>query len=147
MHSADGHNAGDHAARSGSLEDWLGRTERSEELSKYTTDELIADLRRQAGMRNATWPCVLLRDLLPLCDEIERLKDNAASLRTQRDYLMAAARRTLEESGHLADGDNCTLLVLKRAVETLEEVGAGGTATELHNANVTGLAPSQETTK
>jgi CO dehydrogenase/acetyl-CoA synthase gamma subunit (corrinoid Fe-S protein) len=66
-------------------------------------------------------------------NEIERLKDNAASLRTQRDYLMAAARRTLEENGHLADGDNCTLLVLKRAVETLQEVGAGTTATELHN--------------
>ncbi len=59
------------------------------------------------------------------CDEIERLKDNVALLRTQRDYLMSSVRRTLEENGHLADGDNCTLLVLKRAVKTLEEVGAG----------------------
>ncbi len=67
-------------------------------------------------------------------NEIERLKDNAASLRTQRDYLMAAARRTLDENGHLADGDNCTLLVLKRAVETLQEVGSGTTATDGHNA-------------
>ena len=74
-------------------------------------------------------------------NEIERLKDSAASLRTQRDYLMAAARRTLEENGHLADGDNCTLLVLKRAVETLQKVDAGGTATELHNVEFSGGAP------
>ena len=74
-------------------------------------------------------------------NEIERLKDSAASLRTQRDYLMAAARRTLDENGHLADGDNCTLLLLKRAVETLQEVVDGTTAIELHNAELSGPRP------
>lgn len=49
----------------------------------------------------------------------ETLKDEVASLRTQRDYLLSAARRTLDDNGHLADGDVCTLIVLKRAVETL----------------------------
>lgn len=34
----------------------------------------------------------------------------------QRDELLAAATQTLEENGHLADGDNCTLKVLKDAV-------------------------------
>lgn len=38
------------------------------------TDEIVAELRRQRAMRNATWPCVLLKDLMPLCDEYERLR-------------------------------------------------------------------------
>jgi hypothetical protein len=61
-------------------------------------------------------------------DEIDRL-------RKQRDFLLSAARRTLAENAHLADGDVCTLIVLKRAVETLEEVGAGRTADSGHNLN------------
>lgn len=48
------------------------------QLIRYTVAELIAEIRRQAAMRNATWPCVLLRDLLPLCDAFERLRDAAA---------------------------------------------------------------------
>lgn len=64
-----------------------------------------------------------------LCVEaLEAQADEIARLRTQRDYLLSAARRTLDENGHLADGDVCTLLVLKRAVEMLAEVGAGETA-------------------
>ena len=62
-------------------------------------------------------------------DEIDRL-------RKQRDFLLSAARRTLAENAHLADGDVCTLLVLKRAVEALAKVGAGRTA---HNAKAVGL--------
>jgi len=55
-----------------------------------------------------------------LCVEaLEELLDEIARLRTQRDYLLSAARRTMDENGHLADGDVCTLIVLKRAVETL----------------------------
>lgn len=37
-----------------------------------------------------------------LCDELERLR--------------GAIRKTLDENGHLADGDNCTLIHLKRAI-------------------------------
>lgn len=36
-------------------------------------------------------------------DEIERLR--------------AAIRKTLDENGHLADGDNCTLAELKKVIE------------------------------
>lgn len=32
------------------------------------------------------------------------------------DILRAAIRKTLDENGHLADGDNCTLIELKRAI-------------------------------
>mgnify|MGYP007082236112 CR=1 FL=1 len=45
----------------------------------YTTPKgLIAELRRQAGLPHATWPCVLLKHLMPLCDEYERLASEAA---------------------------------------------------------------------
>jgi hypothetical protein len=46
--------------------------------NRYTPKELIAALRRQAAMRNATWPCVLLKDILVLCDENERLQEALA---------------------------------------------------------------------
>lgn len=48
----------------------------------------------------------------------------------QRDELLAAIETTLDENGHLADGDNCTLIALKRA---LAKIGAGDTATDGHN--------------
>lgn len=53
----------------------------------------------------------------------------------QRDDLMAAIRLTLDENGHLADGDVCTL---KRLKDALAKVGADGTAAELHNVEVSG---------
>jgi predicted RNA-binding Zn-ribbon protein involved in translation (DUF1610 family) len=34
----------------------------------------------------------------------------------ERDALRAAILQTLDENGHLADGDDCTLIALKRAV-------------------------------
>lgn len=48
--------------------------------AKPTIDQLIAELRHQRAMRNATWPCVLLRDLMPLCDEVGRLRQIIADL-------------------------------------------------------------------
>lgn len=45
-----------------------------------------------------------------LREEIERLDSESCRMR-------AAIRQTLEENGHLADGDNCTLILLKRALE------------------------------
>jgi hypothetical protein len=56
------------------------------------------------------------------------------TLEHQRDELLAAIETTLDENGHLADGDNCTLIALKRA---LGKVGARRTATEGHNVNST----------
>jgi hypothetical protein len=46
-----------------------------------TPAEIIAELRRQAGLRNATWPCILLFELMPLCDEVERLESEIKSSR------------------------------------------------------------------
>lgn len=34
---------------------------------------VIVELRRQAGLRNATWPCILLKNLMPACDAIDEL--------------------------------------------------------------------------
>src|SRR3989304_5349122 len=45
--------------------------------------------------------------------------------------LAEAIRLTLDENGHLADGDVCTL---KRLKDALAKVGAGSTAIEGHNA-------------
>jgi hypothetical protein len=33
------------------------------------------------------------------------------------ERLVSAIEKTLDENGHLADGDNCTLINLKRAIE------------------------------
>lgn len=38
----------------------------------------------------------------------------------QIEALTNAIKQTLEENGHLADGDNCTLIVLKRAIGSLD---------------------------
>lgn len=43
-------------------------------MARRRPDDLVAELRRQAAMRNATWPCILLSELMPLCDEYDRLK-------------------------------------------------------------------------
>lgn len=46
-----------------------------DKLARYADlARLVAELRRQAAARNATWPCVLLSDIMPLCDEYERLR-------------------------------------------------------------------------
>lgn len=58
-----------------SCNDELERTG-SDELSKYTTTELIAEIRRQAATPHPTWPCLHLRDLLPMCDEFERVSQS-----------------------------------------------------------------------
>lgn len=47
---------------------------------KKESAELIQDLRRQAAMRNATWPCILLKNLMPLLDEFEEIDAAAAKL-------------------------------------------------------------------
>lgn len=41
-------------------------------------------------------------------------------LKKQRDELLAAAKQTIEENLYLADGDNCTLKVLKDAIAKVE---------------------------
>lgn len=93
-----------------------------------TINDLITNLRNRINPEYAPFPgtesyerrlCAeAMEDLLARQEE---LRDEISRLRTQRDYLLSAARRTLNENGHLADGDVCTLIKLKRAVETIEE--------------------------
>jgi hypothetical protein len=59
--------------------------------------------------------------------EVERLlaqlggkDDISQSLIDENERLRAAIRQTLDENGHLADGDVCTLIVLKRALPEWE---------------------------
>lgn len=47
------------------------------------------------------------------------LLGQAQELHRQRDMLLTAAQATLAKNLHLADGDNCTLIDLKRAVERI----------------------------
>ena len=42
--------------------------------------------------------------------------DMAIQLIEERGELLAAVEQTLDENGHLADGENCTLIVLKKAL-------------------------------
>jgi hypothetical protein len=54
--------------------------------------------------------------------ELERKYCDA--LQKRADILEQAARETLETCGHLADGENCTLIVLKRAVREIDSLHA-----------------------
>ena len=47
----------------------------------------------------------------------EYWKAGLAEANSEIDRLRAAIQQTLDENGHLADGDVCTLIVLKRAIE------------------------------
>lgn len=58
-----------------------------------------------------------LKDIPPAFYAMEDERDR---LRIQRDFLLHAVRRTLFSLGHLADGDDCTLIILKRAFEALQ---------------------------
>jgi len=58
------------------------------------------------------------------CEAIYATAEAKATRRSkfarQRDELLAAVEQTLDENGHLADGENCTLIVLKRALEKVK---------------------------
>ena len=57
------------------------------------------------------------------------LRDHVNAVQ-QRNDLAEAIRLTLDENGHLADGDVCTL---KRLKDALAKVGAGETVIDGHN--------------
>lgn len=48
---------------------------------------------------------------------VERQRDE---LLKQRDELLAACLKTLSDNGHLADGDNCTLIDIKLAIRSVK---------------------------
>lgn len=61
---------------------------------RYTLPELIAELRRQGAKKNRTWPCVLLKDLLPLCDAYEQMEANTKEAVQVRDRMADLLSRT-----------------------------------------------------
>lgn len=84
-------------------------------MTKCTPEESAA-MAEKAGLRS--WDN---RKNITLDQRTARLIDLAREpLQAKIDALMQAIRQTLDENGHLADGENCTLIVLKRA---LREIG------------------------
>lgn len=55
---------------------------------------------------------------------MEALERKYNAIQRRADILETAARQTLEECGHLADGESCTLIVLKRAVREIDSLHA-----------------------
>ena len=84
---------------------------------RYPLEDLIAELRRQAALRNATWPCVLLSDLMPLCDRMDVLEREHAEFferwhdeRRKREALEQEAINTLQAGMRLALELECLLM-------------------------------------
>lgn len=48
---------------------------------------------------------------------LETMWEMQWEMQQEIDRLRAAIQQTLDENGHLADGNNCTLILLKRAME------------------------------
>ena len=70
-----------------------------------------AELKRQPGPRNPVWKQFEMWEMGYYCGEcrIDRLKKRVQQLED-------AIRKTLDENRHLADGENCTLIELKKAL-------------------------------
>lgn len=69
--------------------------------------KLIATLRKR-GAHGRTFPVQ--------ATEATQAAEMIADLLRQRDALLQAATQTVEENLHLADGENCTLIHIKRAI-------------------------------
>lgn len=91
-------------------------------LRDVSINEQKANVRRIVACVNACAGLTTAElELAAIFGERLQAKLVGAKYKQQRDALVAAIQQTLDENGHLADGDNCTLIVLKRA---LESVGA-----------------------
>ena len=54
---------------------------------------------------------------IQIAEKLCKLANEKSALVRENMRLRNAIQQTLDENGHLADGDNCTLIVLKRAIE------------------------------
>jgi hypothetical protein len=70
------------------------------------TPEFEADVRSKINPSYRNWPGTESYERAIMLAEIDRLRE--------------AIRKTLNDNAHLADGDNCTLLVLKLALPDWE---------------------------
>ena len=69
--------------------------------------KLITTLRKR-GAHGRTFPVQ--------ATEATQAAEMIADLLRKRDALLQAATQTVEENLHLADGENCTLIHIKRAI-------------------------------
>lgn len=79
--------------------------------SQFAAD-LIAELRRQAEMKNMTRPCVLLKELMTLCDEFEVLTRSRDFYRRRCDALQELQKKMRDPERKavcdiLANGSTC----------------------------------------
>ena len=74
--------------------------------------KLIATLRKR-GAHGRTFPVQ--------ATEATQAAEMIADLLRQRDALLQAATQTVEENLHLADGENCTLIHIKRGIEAVQK--------------------------
>ena len=74
--------------------------------------KLIATLRKR-GAHGRTFPVQ--------ATEATQAAEMIADLLRQRDALLQAATKTVEENLHLADGENCTLIHIKRGIEAVQK--------------------------
>lgn len=52
-----------------------------------------------------------------MLDSFPHLYETVQHMNNEVARMRSVIQQTLEENGHLADGDNCTLIALKRAIE------------------------------
>lgn len=115
---------------------WI--TSGSETEIAMVADGRIGDARRICACVNACdgLDTELLERIVSLGSTLPRRLEamtawERSDAEKQCDELAEAIRLTLDENGHLADGDVCTL---KRLKDALAKVGAGETVIEGHNA-------------
>lgn len=58
-----------------------------------------------------------MRKLQNCQEELRMARDEIHNLKNENVRLRYAILTTIDELGHLADGENCSLIVLKRAIE------------------------------
>lgn len=56
-----------------------------------TPAQIVAELRRQHAQRNATWPCLRLAELMPLCAAYEAADAEVRRLREALDRINRVA--------------------------------------------------------
>jgi len=79
--------------------------------------EILRSATNQLG--NAWLEDTNIRDAVNANKE-ESTFDEVVRVVYQRNELLAAAKQTIDENGHMADGDVCTLKVLKDAIAKVE---------------------------
>jgi len=72
------------------------------------------------GITSGCYGCEIKKlqaELKKLVEEVDLQQDAREKAEAEIERLKTAIRETLADNGHLADGDNCTLIKLKQALE------------------------------